>query len=80
MRCEDTYKILLLANTLFVYPLSGYGLYCPASFLVGRGTGGECGGRGRAVCAEGRGRAEDEEDRWGGGKSGVGGVRSWMSR
>lgn len=40
----------------------------------------ECGGRGRVICAEGRGNAEDEEDRLGGGKSGVDGVRSWMSR
>ena len=40
----------------------------------------ECGGRGRAICAEGRGSAEDEEDRLGGEKSRVGGGQSWMSR
>ncbi len=28
----------------------------------------ECGGRGRAICAEGRGNAEDEEDPFGWGK------------
>jgi len=49
------------------------------SSLVG-GRVWECGGRGRAICAEGRGNAEDEEDRLGGEKSGVGGGRSWMSR
>ena len=34
----------------------------------------ECGGRGRAICAEGRGNAEDEEDPFGWGKSGVAGA------
>ena len=49
------------------------------SSLVGGRVWGS-GGRGRAICAEGRGNAEDEEDRLGGGKSGVPGAGRGMSR